>query len=415
MKMEYIIIKRNRRKTIKNGTDKVIVIEKSPLGLIQKNFECVNVNELKKSSDEDAYDEIIRGNWDGTFNENNIEAKFSIKQYDKYSLSYLSINVKGININAIELIDKKINKIMNESYILITSYDCISEFYCNKIYRKLNNFERKLKELIFDIYTFSYGIDYYERNFSDELKGKVKRLKDKSISSDSNDIEYLKQSLYALDYSDVMKLLFTPKWLLDDERDKYRLMQKIEKENLSPNDLIGFIENIRPKSDWDRLFAAQIGEIKNIEKNIDELRELRNKVAHCKFFRKNHYEKCIKLLEELNKQIDKALKVVMKIDFQKLNYEYANDEFRKSIELLKKVLAEMNAEFVNLASLPIRQITSNALSSVGIIIKESINTLKIPQFKNTPRDYLNTKKTLTKIKKIENKKYLKISDKKYDI
>ena len=92
MKMEYIIIKRNGRKTIEDGTDKVIVIEKSALGLIQKNFECVNVNEVKKSSDEDEYDEIIRGNWDGTLNENSIEAKFSIKQYDKYSLYIDSAN-----------------------------------------------------------------------------------------------------------------------------------------------------------------------------------------------------------------------------------------------------------------------------------------------------------------------------------
>ncbi len=206
MKMEYILIRKDKTKKIKNKDENVIVIPSSPLMLIEKNFDEVQVNKI---SNED--EEILRSNWDGTFFINETEISFSIKQYTKHKPSYLSICTKKNSIYNMETIDEKINKIMGDSYIVITSYDCISEFYCNKIYKKLNNFERKLKELIFDIYTFSYGMNYYDRNFSDELKLKVKKLQDKSISTDTKDIEQLKQSLYELNYNDIMELLFTPK------------------------------------------------------------------------------------------------------------------------------------------------------------------------------------------------------------
>ena len=71
-------------------------------------------------------------------------------------------------------------------------------------------------------------MNYYDRNFSDELKSKVKKSRDKSILTDTKDIEQLKQSLYELDYNDIMELLFTPKWLLDDEKDKFDLIEKID-------------------------------------------------------------------------------------------------------------------------------------------------------------------------------------------
>lgn len=281
--MEYILIKNKKVKKSKEGN--FITVPSSPLTLIEKNFDEVNINKTSN-----VEEELLRSNWDGQFSINDTNATFGIKQYSKHKLSYLSISVKGNNITNLELIDEKINSIMANDYIIITSYDYISEFYCNKIYRKLNNFGRKLKELMFDVYTFSYGMNYYEKNFSDELKLKVKKLRDTSISSEAKDIEQLKQSLYALDYNDIIKLLFTPKWLDDDEKDKIDLISQIKNKEMSSKQLINYINTIKPKSDWDRLFVPQIGKMSNIEEAIDELRELRNRVAHCKFFRKKHYK-----------------------------------------------------------------------------------------------------------------------------
>ena len=334
----------------------------------------------------------MRSNWDGTFLVNDTEISFSIKQYSKHKLSYLSIYTKVNSIRNIESIDEKINKLMKENYIVITSYDCISEFYCNKIYKKLNNFERKLKELIFDIYTFSYGMNYFDRNFSDELKQKVKQSRDKSISTDEKKIEQLKQSLYELDYNDIMKLLFTPKWLLDDEKEKFKLIERIEKDELPSNELVDYIENIRPKSDWDILFLPQIGEISNIEESIDKLRKLRNKVAHCKFFRKVHYEECLELLKTLNKQLNKALKIVMNIDFQELNAQYASDGLHKALETLQESLSAMSKSISNMMTESFKQITSSVTLPITDMLKKFKENMLLTSIDYNDTDYKNKKK-----------------------
>ncbi len=400
MKMEYILIKKDKIKKIKDKDENVIVIPSSPLMLIEKNFDNVKVNEITNKDEE-----ILRSYWDGTFLVNNAEISFSIKQYSKHKLSYLSLYTKVNSISNIESIDEKINKLMKENYIVITSYDCISEFYCNKIYKKLNNFERKLKELIFDIYTFSYGMNYYDRNFSDELKQKVKQSRDKSISTDEKNIEQLKQSLYELDYNDIMKLLFTPKWLLDDEKEKFKLIERIEKDELHSNELVDYIENIRPKSDWDRLFLPQIGEISNIEESIDNLRKLRNRVAHCKFFRKEHYEECLKLLDGLNKQLSKALKIVMNIDFQKLNAQYASDELHKALGTLQESLSAMSKSISNMMLESFKQITSNITSPITDMLEKFKENIVLPSISYKNTDYKSRK--INGVKKIQNKKFKK--------
>lgn len=404
MKMEYILIKKDKIRKIKDKDENVIVIPSSPLMIIKKSFDNVKVNKIN-SEDE----EILRSNWDGTFLVNDAEITFSIKEYSKHKLSYLSVYTKVNSISNIESIDEKINKLMKNNYIVITSYDCISEFYCNKIYKKLNNFERKLKELIFDIYTFSYGMNYYDRNFSDELKQKVKQMRDKSISTDEKNIEQLKQSLYELDYNDIMKLLFTPKWLLDDEKDKFNLIEKIDNDNVSSEDLKEYIENIRPKSDWDRLFLPQIGEISNIEESIDDLRKLRNRVAHCKFFRKEHYEECLELLKILNKHINKALKIVMNIDFQKLNAQYASDELHKALGTLQESLSAMSKSISNMMLESFKQMTSNITSPITDMLKRFKENIVLPSISYKDTDYKFRK--INGVKKFQNKKFKKDSKK----
>lgn len=404
MKMEYILIKKDKIRKIKDKDENVIVIPSSPLMIIKKSFDNVKVNKIN-SEDE----EILRSNWDGTLLVNDAEFTFSIKEYSKHKLSYLSVYTKVNSISNIESIDEKINKLMKNNYIVITSYDCISEFYCNKIYKKLNNFERKLKELIFDIYTFSYGMNYYDRNFSDELKQKVKQMRDKSISTDEKNIEQLKQSLYELDYNDIMKLLFTPKWLLDDEKDKFNLIEKIDNDNVSSEELKEYIENIRPKSDWDRLFLPQIGEISNIEESIDDLRKLRNRVAHCKFFRKEHYEECLELLKVLNKHINKALKIVMNIDFQKLNAQYASDELHKALGTLQESLSAMSKSISNMMLESFKQMTSNITSPITDMLKRFKENIVLPSISYKDTDY-KFRKT-NGVKKFQNKKFKKDSKK----
>lgn len=397
--MEYILIKKDKTKKIKNKDENIIVIPLSPIQLIKKSFEEV---EIKKTSGKKG--DIARSDWKGTFYKDTIKAQFSIKEYSKQRIIYLSIHINNdVKIDILESIDSSIHKNMSDDYIIITSYDSISEIYCNKIYSKLNRFERKLRELLFKMYTFHYGINYYEQNFNSELKEKVKT--DKTIYSESKKIEKIKQALYELTYNDIIDLLFTPKWLEDDEENKLNLIEKLNNnENLPQQELIEKIESFKPKSDWERLFVPYIGQISNFQDTINELRELRNRVAHCKFFRKKHYEKCLEILDTLDTEINKALKEIMKIDFQKLNAEYLSNKFQKMFEAFNKELKEFGKNISEMISDSTNQIISIAQSAISNGIKESLNRLKSPLL------IYNKKIAIKRVKYLKSKKYIKKKD-----
>lgn len=393
MKMEYILIEKEMTvKKEKNNT--IYEVSPSPYQLIKKSFENL---EVKNSSNRN--NKYVRSNWDGSFVINQEKIKFGIKQYSKQKIAYLSIYIKGNrNINTLEIIDSTINKAMTKYYIIITSYDSISEFYCNKIYNKLNKFERKLRELMFKIYTFHYGIHYYERKFSDNLKAKVKT--DKSIYSESISIEKIKQALYELTYNEIIDLLFTPKWLEDDEKSKLKLIERIKNENLSSAELVEFINTLKPKSDWERLFIPYIGNTLNMQEIMDELRNLRNSIAHCKFFKKEHYERCLDILKISNRVIDKALKEVTKIDFQELNEQYSSEELQKAIEKLStyanKMLEQINNSLFNIVLNSLEQLGKVALANTN----KFINSLSFPKLNN-----YHKKRIKNKYKIITRKKY----------
>ncbi|WP_160196597.1 hypothetical protein [Senegalia massiliensis] len=47
-------------------------------------------------------------------------------------------------------------------------------YYCNKIYPKINLFERKIREFILIILTKSFGVNWYTKTVNDDLKSEIK-------------------------------------------------------------------------------------------------------------------------------------------------------------------------------------------------------------------------------------------------
>ena len=390
-KMEYIILKKHEKTVFDKKKNTLILhLKDSPFKIIEKTFSNVK--------SDDYTEEIlnIKSEYIGTLEYNNIIIEFSLKEYAKQSLEYLTviINEKSkINILVLEEIDRILQEAFEkQNYIFITSFDSISEYYCNKIYKKLNNFERKLRQLMFNIYTFSYGIKYYDITFNNDTKNKIKQRKDKSIVTTTKEIEVLKQSLYQIEYQDIINLLFIQKWNEKYNKNKEKLVELL-KENDTSNQVINEIKNIGPKSDWQRLFEPIIGNIENLEELLDEIRHLRNKVAHCKFFRRNEYEKCSKILIILNKNIEKSIKTTMSLNFMDLNMKY----LLESSERCMKVLTDT---------------FSTITKSVFKIFNEiDINTLN-PIYENLKNIYVPLK-MVSNFKTIENSKILK--RKKYKI
>ena len=248
---------------------------------------------------------------------------------------------------------------IHERYIDIISYDAISEYYCNKIYPKLNVLERNLRKFLFNIYIVNFGSNYYKATINEELQNKIKGLINVDSSKKTKDyikedykaatkketeeIERLQRFFYSLEYNDIQKLLFIPSWTSADEASKTKFLDEHENlSELSDKELRDAFSKFIPKSDWERFFNNKIN-IPNIKEMIEQIRLYRNSIAHFKFFYKAEYNRCNTLSNRLNEAIIKAIKITEDKDFAEKNAEYLSETFKeisKGFSLFLKSMIE---------------------------------------------------------------------------
>lgn len=238
--------------------------------------------------------------------------------------------IKGLEYIQATIEDSSIPK----SYVEIISYDAISEYYCNKIYPKLNELERNLRKLLFNIYVVNFGLDYYRMTVNEELQSKVKgvidvdvkadksRLKNTYSKKEAKEIARWQRFFYSFEFTDIQKLLFAKSWTNVDEQSKIKFLSDTKNlSELTDEELRIAFSQYTPKSDWERFFSNKISGL-DVEKVIEEIRESRNKIAHCKFFYKSDYESCNKAINNLNQAIISAIEITKNKDFSDKNREY---------------------------------------------------------------------------------------------
>ena len=277
---------------------------------------------------------------------NSIEAKFLIHEVvGKY---YLDIVVTGKSnaqiIKGLEYIQAAIKKsnILND-YIEIISYDAISEYYCNKIYPKLNELERNLRKLLFNIYIVNFGCDYYQMTISGDLQKKVISVIQAKGNQERKEIERLQKFFYSMEFADIQQMLFLPHWTKVDERSKDDFLKgHKDLSKLTDDELRKAISKIAPRSDWERFFSDKMDD-DSIQSLIDEIRRSRNSIAHCKFFYQAEYAICNKAMSKFNKAVKSAIAITEDKDFSGKNSESLKEAFAsvsKRVEEYKKSMAE---------------------------------------------------------------------------
>ena len=244
----------------------------------------------------------------------------SIDIYTVKPNSYLNITVesptKSKAIKELEEFHKQINNCreLNDSYVIIVSYDAISEYYCNKIYPKINKMERLLRRLCFNIYIFNYGNDYFTKTIDDNLQEEIK----KRINNKSKKIR-LQRFFYSLDFGQLETMLFVPHWTEVENDTLNSILMKENLSELSDQELRDAFVKCQPTSDWDRLFSDKMSDI-DAHDLIHRVHDYRNNVAHSKFFYYKDYFECNKLLNQLIKSINKAISITEDKDFIEKNW-----------------------------------------------------------------------------------------------
>ena len=296
-----------------------------------------------------------------------------------------------------------------ENYIDIISYDAISEYYCNKMYVKLNTLERNLRKLLFNIYIVNFGKGYFDATINSEIRDKAKNLisqdnkKTRSqtkmlYNAKSNDeakyIEYLQHFFYSLEWGDIESWLFTD---TQTEYDKAKLDAFLKNNanlsELSDKELRKAFTDLSPKSDWERFFSDKIP-IQDIKELIKQIRQYRNSIAHFKYFYKQDYEACKKLVNKLNTAITKAIIITEEKDFAEKN----NEAFERVLANIRKGLFSMAKTMAMIAQKSLAAIVDSGLSEIGKAIAKSSSIKKLGSIAIASSEMKKTQELMKSIK-----------------
>lgn len=256
-----------------------------------------------------------------------------MKVHEVTDMYYLDIEADGesaeINVEALERVQTQLlSEAIEKQYIIIASYDSVSQYYCDLLYPKLNELERVMRKLLFNVYVVNLGKDYYQLTISEDIQKKAKA----NIQAKKNKEETrLKQFFYSMEFSDVQNALFTRQWTKKDDEDRKRfLASHANLSKLSDEELRAAMMSA-PRSDWDRFFAEKMDEAA-ISDLIEKVRKYRNQIAHCKLISRDEYETCSKAIKELVEALKKAIIETEEEDFARKNTEALREAARTFVE-----------------------------------------------------------------------------------
>jgi len=365
-KNSYIFLKREKEKkqVQKNKKENVIVVNLPPSfkKLLQTSFQDISFSEK-----EDDLDFINAGSF--TIDYKNIKTEVLFKYHNVWSNYYLDIIVKQQKkqdaVNILNIVNNKLvanGNVFDKDFISIISYDCISEYYCNKLFPYLNKFERKLRKILFIVYTLNFNLKYYSSTTSEEfqstLEQKSKIQKAENISRKDCKI---KLGFYSLDYHDIETLLFSKSITIQE---KQKLQNFLENNHdltkLSDSEIRKAFDLCTYKSDWERFFGnKEFNE--NFQIVFNDIRIFRNNIAHCKFISTSQYEKCLEILKTTNKSLDKAIEITENQDFINRNIELQHESFQRFAKTIRETFLNLYKPFfddTNLLTEPLRELST---------------------------------------------------------
>ena len=124
--------------------------------------------------------------------------------------AYVSVFTFEQGLVGLELLEEvcetifKSDNVISNFYDVILLRDGVSEKYSNKIFPQFNEFERKLKALMFAVYTQEYGSAYFDVVHS-HVQNSVK-----GSTSSNKELKRVQALFFGLSLGDIQSVLFPP-------------------------------------------------------------------------------------------------------------------------------------------------------------------------------------------------------------
>ena len=214
------------------------------------------------------------------------------------------------NFKCAELLDI-VNSIIStcsdirKNYNIVITLNEMSGYYAKKIYPSFFSFESKLRCLVYKILIKIFGCKWIDatmqQQFYEQMQKKI------AIEEGSNShARIIEKALDEMTYYELEAFLFSENREIDADEFLHTLENKEDLDEMTKEELINFVTSNQKKSIWDKYFKDKVL-IDDLKDKLEILRIERNKVAHCKKFTKEDYDKAQELLKELIEKLDLAL------------------------------------------------------------------------------------------------------------
>lgn len=196
-----------------------------------------------------------------------------IKIIENSSCWTLSLNIDGENEEIAKLLDSLNIQICQNYKPTVLSNGC-SAYFNKSLYPIVNEFERKLRKLLY---------------LASALQG------DNDSYKVINDIE-------SKDLGEIFEALFS------DSDFVKKVKEQINKKtwNFTRDELIACIESLKENTLWDTLLGTE--RVKTLRKKFNELRNYRNDVMHAHNINLNQFKLAKRLFQKVNAELDIAIR-----------------------------------------------------------------------------------------------------------
>lgn len=203
------------------------------------------------------------------------------------------------------ILDCCINKLIQgehrKDWNIVITFDEVSQLYCCKLMPLFGTFERRTRELVYITVIKIFGVEWYEKSFSERLQNTLK--------GKGNKTKLVEGALNELTYEQLKEYLFVPFCSQNLSNVLESELTKEHMESLSKEEIASIIDKCRSISLWDRFFG-KYKKFQNFKERIDELQPYRNMVMHHKRINQQEYENVRKSLKSVNKLLADSINVL---------------------------------------------------------------------------------------------------------
>jgi len=200
-----------------------------------------------------------------------------------------------------------------EQFNIILAYDGVSKYYCDRAYPDLNEFERNVRNLVFRIVTKAFGAKWLDKTTSEEMKNSLKasiQTRPKAL----RDERLIETALYEMDIKELENYLFVPRRDISCEQVVDVALSPENLKQMTKEQIEAKLNTARPRSLWERQFSKKVS-LEGLQEALQQIRILRNQVAHAKPFTYADFKECRSALQEINPQIEQAIFDISDIEY----------------------------------------------------------------------------------------------------